>query len=91
MSEAYSRFQSSVRTIEPILNARMKNLSNFSFRERGRASVGGIGDRFAVIDSGGHPLEGIDKEGCCNAGERVWRRGTLCRESILSTFSPLHC
>ena len=73
----------------------MKNLSNFSFREKGRARDGGIGNRFAVIDSGGHPLEGIDEKGCCNAGERVWRRGTLaprhCRESILSTFSRLHC
>lgn len=67
----------------------MKNLSNFSFREKSRDR--GIVDRFAVIDGGGHPLEGSDEAGCCSSLERLHHHGTLCRDKDESILSDNHC
>ena len=81
-------FQLSVRVIEPILNARMRNMSNFSFRERGLD--GGSGAGFAVMDSR-QPQKGTEEAGYFVGGERIRRRGIIYGDGILSYYSHPQC
>ena len=68
--------------IEPILNERMRNMSNFSFREKSL----GIDAGFAVMDSR-QPQEGTEEAGCYVGGDRIGSRGIIYRDGILSDYA----